>query len=203
MLIWYLARGAGLAAFAALSVATAVGAAGARRTGDPATRVVRQYVHRAAALSGVALVVLHVTTLLADPYAHVGKRGLVPLGSGYRPVAVTFGVLALYLFTAVAITGALRARLSGSGRAVRLWRAVHLSAYLAWAMSAWHFLTAGTDAATAWARVLLVVGAAVVIGGVGRRLSERGRLTRRRAAPVALAPATSRPSPIAPSVHPS
>ncbi len=184
MILWYLARAAGIVAFASLSVATGLGALTARSTaGAPSAdrtraverRVVRQYAHRAAALVGVALIGLHVGTLLADPYADVGVRGLLPFGSGYRPLAVTFGVLAAYLLVAVLVTGLLRGRMARSAAGARRWRYVHVTAYLAWAASAWHFLQAGTDAGTWWALAVLCAGTAVVAGGVSARLLGLGR----------------------------
>jgi sulfoxide reductase heme-binding subunit YedZ len=184
MILWYLARAAGIAAFASLSLATGIGALTARSTaGAPSAsraraverRVVWQYVHRAAALVGVTLIVLHVATLLADPYADVGVRGLLPFGAGYRPLAVTFGVLAAYLLVAVVVTGLLRGRMARSAAGARRWRYVHLTAYLVWAASAWHFLQAGTDAGTWWALIVLLGGTATVLGGVTARLFGLGR----------------------------
>lgn len=191
MLLWYLARGAGLAAFVMLTLATAVGAMGARRTADLERRVVWQYVHRAAALCGMALLVLHIVTLLADPYADVGVAGLLPFGSGYRPLGVTLGVVAMYLLVAVATTGALRSRFTVSARAARAWRAIHLSAYVAWALAAVHFLLVGTDTGTWWARAVLIGGVGAVATGLVLRLGDRALVTRRREAPpTGMAPPT-------------
>ncbi|MDQ1737152.1 MAG: hypothetical protein QOH56_3403 [Pseudonocardiales bacterium] len=188
MLIWYLARGAGIAAFASLSVATGAGAFAASRV--PASlpsmerRVIVQYVHRAAALAGLLLLVAHIGFLLADSFARVGWLGaLVPFASGYRPWQVSLGVVSVYLVVAVAVTGMLRSRLARSEKAVRIWRAIHLSSYLAWAMSAWHFLVSGTDSGTWWARLVLLGGIAVVGSGVLARLSARPAVGNRQAAP--------------------
>lgn len=186
MLIWYLARGAGLAGYAALSVATGAGALAARRGGRVERRVIVQYVHRAAALCGVALLLAHVSFLLLDSYAHVGWLGaLVPFQSGYRAWQVTLGLLSLYLLVLVSVTGVLRSRLASSERASRWWRRVHLASYAAWAMSALHFLVTGTDSGTAWARIVLVAGAGIVATGVIARLSDRPALMGRPQAPVA------------------
>ena len=174
MLIWYLARGAGIAAFAALSVATAAGAVTARRSDAIQRRVLTQYLHRAAALTGVLLLMLHLTAVLLDSYAHVGLLGAVlPLASQYRPFAVALGVLATYLLVAVTVSGLLRASFASSARAVRAWRGIHLASYGAWALSAGHFLTAGTDAGQWWARLVLLAGVGIVAAGVIVRLTER------------------------------
>jgi predicted ferric reductase len=184
MTAWYLARGAGISAFATLSVATAMGAATARHTRNLDRRVVLQYVHRAAALAGVLLLALHVSMLVIDSYANVGLVGVfVPFASGYRPAAVALGVLSMYLLVTVAVTGLLRARFARSARATRLWRGIHLSAYVAWAASAWHFLVSGTDSGQWWARAVLYAGIGVVGLGLLTRLTDRGRVTSRPAAP--------------------
>jgi methionine sulfoxide reductase heme-binding subunit len=193
MLIWYLARGAGISAFLLLSLATAVGATIGRRWRDPQSRIQWQYVHRAAALGGVTMVLLHVGTLLADSYANVGVRGLLPFGSGYRPVAVTLGVLAAYLLVAVSVTGALRSRLASSPRAVRIWRGIHLTSYAAWASSALHFYLAGTDRGETWALAVLFAGIGAVLAGVMARLFDRRLVTIRATAPAgAVTPQTRR-----------
>lgn len=186
MLIWYLARGAGVAAFAALSLATAAGAITARRSGSLHGRVLTQYVHRAAALSGVCLLVLHVTMILADSYAKVGLIGAVlPFASTYRPVAVTIGVASMYLLVAVTVSGLLRARFAASRRGARVWRGIHLASYGAWALSAVHFYTSGSDAGQSWARLVLLAGVAIVLAGAGIRLSDRPSAVRRQA-PIAV-----------------
>ncbi|HEY2041255.1 MAG TPA: hypothetical protein VGH11_01170 [Jatrophihabitans sp.] len=189
MLIWYLARGAGLAAFLWLSVATALGAYTARRSASmsvPALerRVVLQYLHRAAAMAGIVLLIGHMSLLLADSYAHVGWLGaLVPFASGYRPLAVTLGLLAMYLLVTVAVTGMLRARFAVSARGARLWRGIHLGSYLAWAASAWHFMLAGTDSSQWWARAVLFTGIGLVFLGLVGRLADRHLITTRTVAP--------------------
>ena len=185
MLIWYLARGAGIAAFAALSLATAAGAITARRSTAVERRVLTQYVHRAAALTGMLLLLLHLTAVLLDSYAKVGVLGAVlPLASGYRPFAVALGVLAMYLLVAVAGSGLLRAGFASSARGVRAWRGIHLASYGAWALSAGHFLTAGTDAGQWWARLVLLAGSAVVATGVAVRLTGPQPAARRQPQPV-------------------
>jgi len=172
MLIWYLARGAGISSFAMLSLATAAGALTSGRGCSIERRLVVQYVHRSAALTGLALLVLHIVTILADRFAGVGAAGaLLPLASGYRPMAVSFGVLSMYLLVAATVTGLLRSRFARSAAASRRWRGIHLAGYAAWAAAAWHFYTAGTDASQWWARLVLLAGIWAVAGGLIGRLA--------------------------------
>jgi sulfoxide reductase heme-binding subunit YedZ len=190
MLIWYLARGAGMAGFAALSVATGAGAFASRRTAYLDRRVVWQYVHRAAALSGVVLLVSHVILLLLDSFANVGVLGaLVPFASGYRPWQVTLGLVSMYVIVTLSVTGLLRSKFAASERAAGWWRVIHLGSYAAWAMAALHFLVTGTDSGTWWALAVLFAGIAVVGCGVIARLVDGPAVAPRTRAPLGSAPA--------------
>ena len=167
MTLWYLARAGGLAAMVLLSVATAFGALGSVRRGDPERRVVWQYLHRTAATTGLLLVIGHVTAVVLDAKSHMSLEAvLVPLTSGYRPVAVALGTLAAYLFVLVALLGAARGRLAASPGATAAWRGLHASAYLAWGLGVLHGFLAGTDSGAAWVRVLDVLVVSLVAGAL-------------------------------------
>ena len=80
--LWFTARGAGLAAMLVLTVATTLGALGSIRIESTSTRVITQYVHRTAAVLGLGLIFVHVSTLILDPKAHIGVVGaLVPFAA--------------------------------------------------------------------------------------------------------------------------
>ena len=173
MLLWYTARGAGFAALVLLTLATAGGAVQSSRRLTPGRRVVLQYAHRAGAVAGLLVVVLHVVTIVLDEYANVGVVGaLVPGTADYRPWQVALGTLAVYGFVAVAALGAARRRMARSEQASRRWRALHLLAYPCWAIAVLHGVTAGTDAGRAWAVALTVACVVTVVGAVGYRLAE-------------------------------
>ena len=167
MTLWYLARAGGLAAMVLLSVATAFGALGSVRRGDPERRVVWQYLHRTAATTGLLLVIGHLTAVVLDAKSHMSLEAvLVPLTSGYRPVAVALGTLAAYLFVLVALLGAARGRLAASPGATAAWRGLHASAYLAWGLGVLHGFLAGTDSGAAWVRVLDALVVSLVAGAL-------------------------------------
>ena len=78
-------------------------------------------------------------TALLDPFVTIGWAATVlPFLSGYRPLAIGLGALAVDLGGAVLLTSLLRGRLG-----YRRWRAVHWLAYLAWPVAFAHSLTAG------------------------------------------------------------
>jgi hypothetical protein len=113
--------------------------------------------HVALAVFTLAFLVLHVVVLATDSYAGVGWYGaLVPLGSQYRPMAVTLGVLAAYAGLLAGLTAALAGRLTG-----RVWWPLHKVAVGVLALAWGHGVLAGSDSGLllAW---YLVSGLAVL-----------------------------------------
>ena len=168
--LWFTARGAGLAAMLILTIATAVGALGSMRLRSAGARVIVQYVHRTAAILGLLLIVVHVSTLVLDSKSHVSLAGaLVPFAAHYRPSAVALGSIAMYLLLFVAALGFARGRLASSRLGAATWRGLHLLAYPAWVIAIVHGLMAGTDRTQKWV-VLLTIGcvAAVLIAAFCR-----------------------------------
>jgi hypothetical protein len=187
MTVWYIARGAGLSAVVLLSVATCLGAlVSARLPRRPGTRVVVQYMHRAVASTALAVLGLHITMILADSFAHVGVVGaLVPFQSAYRALWVGLGSIAAYTVLLVAATGFLRARLTRSARAVKVWRSIHAASYGAWALAMLHGFFSGTDSGLSWVRWMYLlclgaVAASVTVALIARR---RPAMTVSRTAP--------------------
>lgn len=171
MTLWYTARGAGLAALVVLTFATSLGALTSIRIRSSATRVVAQYVHRAASALGLGLILVHVATVVADPKAHVGLAGaLVPFASAYRPGAVALGSLAAYALIAIVALGLARGRLAASARAAAWWRRFHALAYGAWVLAMAHSIQAGTDTGLAWVGMLWMACLVAVLLALTARL---------------------------------
>jgi methionine sulfoxide reductase heme-binding subunit len=145
--LWDTARGTGVIALVLLTVVMVLGIAA--RSGQPAFGLPRfavNLVHRNAALIATALIAIHITTLMFDPYAQLKLVNLViPFTSTYRPLWVGLGATALDLLIALIATSLLRHRI---GR--RTWRGVHLLAYACWPIAWLHGIGAGTDHATGW-----------------------------------------------------
>lgn len=153
---WFVARATGIVAYVLLTVGVTTGLL-------VSSRLLRQRVRRDwlvdwhRFLGGLATLFTlgHLVGLWLDDVVAFGPvELLVPLASTYRPVAVAWGVVALWLLVAVELTSLARDRL-----APRLWRAVHWSSYPIFALATVHLLTAGTDARNVV--VLVVVGASV------------------------------------------
>jgi DMSO/TMAO reductase YedYZ heme-binding membrane subunit len=111
--------------------------------------------HRFLGGLAVAFVGVHVAAILLDTYTNFGVADvLVPFASSWHPIAVSWGIVAMYLLVAIEITSLVRHRLT-----VRAWRNVHLLSYFLFATATIHMVTAGTDV-----RAVLATTAAVLLG---------------------------------------
>jgi hypothetical protein len=140
-----LGRAAGLTAYLLLVALTLTGLllahprAARLRHPHPVTRL---RLHAWLAAFTLAFVALHVVALATDRFAHVGWAGaLIPMASAYRPLPVTFGVLAMWAGLIAGATAALAGR--GAGR---WWWPVHRLAASSLVLVVAHGLLAGSDA---------------------------------------------------------
>jgi DMSO/TMAO reductase YedYZ heme-binding membrane subunit len=176
---WYVARSSGIVAWA-LIVATIVWGlllatkVLGRRPG-PAWLL---SLHRYLGALTVAFVGVHVGAVLLDTYTDFGITDvLVPFTGSWHPMAVAWGIVGVYLLTAIEITSLLRHRMSK-----RAWHTVHLLSYFLFATTTVHMLSAGTDVKALLASTAaVIVGTAAVFGAaalyVWRRNSRREGLT--------------------------
>jgi sulfoxide reductase heme-binding subunit YedZ len=169
--LWYLGRGSGLMALLLLSVTTALGIAtstGRILPGLPRFAVTA--LHRNASMTAVTFLIIHVGTLLFDPYAQLKLVGVVvPFAGEYRPFWLGLGTLAFDLLLAVTVTSLLRHRIG-----LRTWRAVHWTAYAAWPVGLLHAIGTGTDTARAWFWVVAVLSVIIVAVAFAWRLAPTG-----------------------------
>ncbi len=139
---WYLARSSGIVAWALVAASVVWGLfLSTRILGTKPRPAWLLDLHRY--LGGLALTFtgIHLVSLVLDSYVHFGLvQLLVPLTSSYRPGAVAWGIVGLYLLLAVELTSLARKRLSK-----RVWRAAHLLSFPLFALSTVHGLLAGTD----------------------------------------------------------
>jgi predicted ferric reductase len=142
---WYLARGGGLVAYALLGASTVWGlAASTRLLGRWPAPGWTLDLHRFIGGLAVAFTGIHLAGLMADSYVQFRMLDLlIPFVTRWRPAAVAWGVIGLYLLLAVELTSLARRRLP-----YRLWRRVHLASFPLLVAGTAHLLTAGTDRAT-------------------------------------------------------
>lgn len=144
-------------------------------------------IHKAVALGLVAVIVVHVLTLLLDSYMPFTiKQVLIPFTSTYTngtpllgmtlaSLGVTLGVLAMYsVFIIVASS------LGWIDTHKKIWHGLHYLSYFAIAAVLIHALVVGHEFKEGSWRMLLVAGTAVVAIGVVMRLMRAGSLRRRK-----------------------
>ena len=172
---WHLARTGGLVAWALISASVIWGLLLSTRVlGRRPTRPWLLEMHRYLSALAIAAVIVHVGALLADSYIQFRIVDvMVPMASSWRPGAVAWGVVALYLLLIVEITS-----LVGDRVPRRLWWWIHMTSFVLFTLGTIHGLKAGTDAANALVRIAMIVGIAEVAFILGVRLVYRRRAWR-------------------------
>jgi sulfoxide reductase heme-binding subunit YedZ len=147
MTIWILLRAAGIGAYGMLYLSVAWGLVSTtsivtKRVSKPSSILFHQFV----ATVGVTLIGVHVTLLVIDSFMPFGWIDvLVPMHATFRPIATTLGVLGMYGAVIVLVTSWLRRPIG-----TKVWRAIHLLAIPAFALSLAHGVLTGTDTGRAW-----------------------------------------------------
>ena len=177
---WYVARSGGIVAWALLAASVLWGLAlSTKALGKRPRPSWLLDLHRF--LGGLALVFtgVHVGALVLDSYLSFGlMQLLVPFTSSYRPGAVAWGVVGLYLLLAVEITSLLRPRIPK-----HLWRRVHFASFGLFAVATLHGLQAGTDGGSPLLRWAMLGATGAVVALTALRIAQ------------ALAPPPARPAP--------
>jgi DMSO/TMAO reductase YedYZ heme-binding membrane subunit len=169
---WYTARSGGLLAWVLLAASVIWGLALTTRVASRLTRPAWLLdLHRF--LGGAALVftVIHVAGILMDSYVHFGlAEVLVPLTGTWHPVAVSWGIVGLYLLVAVEVTSLLRTRMPQ-----RLWRQIHYVSFPLFITTTIHALSAGTDRHAAWMLYSIIAICAAVAVLTALRLASASK----------------------------
>ncbi len=147
---WHLARASGLVAWLFLAVAVIWGLLLSTRLLQERRRPAWLLdLHRWLGGLAVTFTAIHLAGLVADSYEHFGFREIaIPFASEWRPDAVAWGVVGLYVLIAVQVTSLLMRRLPR-----RLWKGVHYLSFLLFFVASMHAAAAGADAGALWYRV--------------------------------------------------
>jgi sulfoxide reductase heme-binding subunit YedZ len=162
--LWYASRAFGVVSLALLSVVMILGILVNRQErlpGLPAFAVTG--LHRSVSLLALAFIVVHVITVVVDPFVSVSAAAVViPFVSAYQPFWLGLGAITFDLVAALIITSLLRYWMPR-----RAWRGIHWLAYAAWPVALVHGIGASPD--LRWGGLLVVtiiccaaVGAALV-----------------------------------------
>jgi len=170
--LWYASRATGVVALLLMTAVLLLGLLVTRQGRLPGLpRFAVTGLHRNMSLVAVVFVVLHVLTAVLDSYVHIPLiSAVVPLASSYERLALGLGAVSLDIMIAVIVTSLLRRHLSR-----RLWRAVHLLAYVSWPVAWLHSITSSTDLRHGWLFLTAVGCALLVVVAVLWRLSAASR----------------------------
>lgn len=160
---WLAIRGTGLTAWALLTAVVIWGILlRTRLLGRLAPPKKLLEAHRWLGATALAFLALHLLLLLIDPVVQFSvAQLLIPGIAPWEPVAVAFGVLAVYALIPVSIVGRIRTRLGKSGNT--WFKRTHLVSYAAWPLATAHYVMAGTDALAMWSLALLGAGTALIV----------------------------------------
>jgi len=154
---WIIGRAAGISAYLLLVVLVLFGLLlshpwrARMRWPNAVTRI---RVHIVVSVFTLAFTVLHVVVLATDRYAGVGWPGaLMPMQSGYRPVATTLGLIGLWSGLLAGITAAFAGRLP-----LRLWWPIHKAAVLSLVLIWLHGVFGGGDSHALLGMYLVTAG---------------------------------------------
>ena len=176
-LLWFANRGTGIVLLVLYTAVVLLGIllATGRGPGRFVPRFVTQGLHRNLALLATVLLAAHVTTAVVDTYVDIRWfDAFLPVGGLYRPLYLGMGALSLDLLLAIGVSSLLRSRISE-----RVWRRIHLLAYVSWGVAVIHTLGIGTDAGSPWGRwTVLSCVAAVVVAVAGRAVARRVQVVR-------------------------
>ncbi len=108
---------------------------------QPAHRIFVQSAHRAASFGAVAFLLIHIVTEILAQRVHL-LDSVVPFLSPFRTFYIGLGTISSDLILLIVVTGILRKRFTGHGKAWR-WRAIHYTSYAAFVFGVWHGLLGG------------------------------------------------------------
>lgn len=153
---WIGSRSAGVIAIVLVSAAVSLGLAqAARESRRPGMAVVLRQLHQYIAIGALVAIGVHGLLLLGDGWLHANVVNLiVPFTLSYRPLYTGLGVIAGASAAALGLSYWARARI-GRDR----WKVIHRFTLLAYVLAVIHVLGAGTDGASSWLRIVVLLAA--------------------------------------------
>jgi len=167
---WYLSRAAGFTAYLLLFVSVALGIAIGTRFADRiAKRNTIFDLHRFTTILALAFTLFHVYILLLDGFFNFSVWQLsLPFLSPYRRWQTAVGVFAMYALALIIVSFYVRQFIG-----YRAWRAIHFVTFAMFGAVALHGITAGTDTAEPWAKLIYIATGAATLALIIYRVQYR------------------------------
>jgi DMSO/TMAO reductase YedYZ heme-binding membrane subunit len=157
---WWLARATGIVAWCMVTASIVWGLTLSsklvRRRKVPAWLL---DLHRYLGTLTLVFVAIHLAALGADDYVDFGLRDLfVPMASAWRPGAVAWGIVALYLLLVVQVSSWCMRRLPR-----KVWHRIHLLSFVVFVAGTVHGALAGADRSELLVQFAAVAGTTIVV----------------------------------------
>src|ERR1700733_1986612 len=169
---WYMSRATGIVALVLLTAVFVLGIAVRGKSTLPGLpRFGTTELHRNISLLAVAFVAVHVLTAVLDSFVHIPLlAAVVPFSSGYERLWLGVGAVGFDLMLALILPSLLRGRLNP-----RLWRAIHLTAYLCWPIALVHSVFASKDLRQFPMMFIAIASVVLIIAAVAWRVVHAAR----------------------------
>ena len=193
MITWNVLRAAGIGAYLMLWASVAWGLLGTstvvgKRFAKPSITLIHQFF----STLGLLFLLVHLGGLFIDEYMEFDLLDLMwPGATDFRPVAVTLGIISMYLMFVILGSSWARKRMGP-----KLWRALHALAIPAFILALGHGVLAGTDTARPWMWGLYVLTGGITLFLTVVRAWAIGKRPQRAAKPdhAAKKPAVAKPA---------
>jgi DMSO/TMAO reductase YedYZ heme-binding membrane subunit len=169
---WYTSRATGVVALLLLTAVMILGILVTRQKQLPGLpRFAVGGLHRNLSLLATAFVAVHVLTAVVDGYVTIPlSAAVIPLTSSYERFWLGVGAVGFDLMLASIVTSLLRRHLSR-----KMWRGVHLTAYLCWPIAWFHSVFASKDLQRGPLLVVAIACALAVIAAVVWRIDQAAK----------------------------
>ena len=156
---WFVARSGGIVAWGLVTLSVCWGLFLSTKAVAKASQPKKLLdLHRFLGGLSVIFTAIHVAGLVLDNYVHFGwYEILVPWGSEWKPTAVAWGVIGMYLLIAVEVTSLLMKRIPRA-----IWLQIHRLSFGLYIFATLHGLQAGTDTLNAWYRMAMLASINIV-----------------------------------------
>lgn len=189
MTMWYVNRAAGIVAWVLLASSMLVGLLlSSRALGRKARPNWLTDLHRGLSGLAVVFVAVHVAGAIGDNFIHYGAADvLLPFASSWRPVAMAWGIVSMYMLVAVEGSSLLRKHVPKT-----VWRKIHYLSFPLFLTATTHAFTAGTDVRTTAGMATASLATAAIAGLSVLRIGDE--IEKSKQPPGAGPPGGNRPS---------
>jgi sulfoxide reductase heme-binding subunit YedZ len=155
---WYISRTSAVLAYILLFINIVLGLGMKTKFLDKVSARWQSFdLHQFSALLAMALISLHIFSLLGDKYMSPSISDLlVPMATAYRPIWTALGIISFYILIIIVLSNYVR-RFIGQ----KIWQAIHMLSFVLFYVILYHGLRTGTDSSALWMQqIYLITGTA-------------------------------------------